>query len=66
MVDRVLSDRQINEFAERGYIVVPQVVPGNILAKAAQRIDKVAAADPPARTNAGPISTSSKPRTSRI
>jgi hypothetical protein len=41
MVDRVLSDTQINEFAERGYIVVPQVVPGNILDKAAQRIDKV-------------------------
>ena len=53
MVDRVLSDTQINEFAERGYIVVPQVVAGDILDKAAQRIDEVAAADPPAEDKRG-------------
>lgn len=53
MVDRVLSDAQINEFAERGYIVVPQVVPGDILENAARRIDKVAAADPPAEDERG-------------
>lgn len=46
-VERVLSDTQINEFAERGYTVVPQIVPGNILNKAARRIDEVVAADPP-------------------
>lgn len=44
----MLSDTQVNDFAERGYIVVPQVVPGDILDKAAQRIDEVTAADPPA------------------
>jgi len=53
MVDRVLSDTQINEFAERGYIVVPRVVPGDILDKAAQRIDDVTAADPPAEDKRG-------------
>jgi hypothetical protein len=45
---RVLSDMQINEFAERGQIVVSQVVPGDILDKAARRIDDFATADPPA------------------
>jgi Phytanoyl-CoA dioxygenase (PhyH) len=50
----VLSDAQIREFAERGYIVVPQVVPGDLLDEAAQRIDEVAAADPPAEDERGP------------
>ena len=53
MVGRVLSDTQINEFAERGYIVVPRAVPADILDKAAQRIDEVAAADPPAEGKRG-------------
>lgn len=53
MVDRVLSNTQIDEFAERGYIVVPQVVPGDILDKAAQRIEGVAATDPPAEDKRG-------------
>jgi hypothetical protein len=44
----VLSDAQISEFAERGYIMVPQVVPGDILDQAARRIDAAVAADPPA------------------
>lgn len=47
-VDRVLTDEQINEFAERGFFLVPQVVQGSALARAAQRIDEVAVADPPA------------------
>jgi hypothetical protein len=53
MVDRVLSDAQINEFAERGYIVVPQVVPGGILDGAGRRIEEVAAGDPPAEDKRG-------------
>ncbi|GLY85799.1 phytanoyl-CoA dioxygenase family protein [Actinoallomurus iriomotensis] len=50
----MLSDAQIKEFAERGHIVVPQVVPGDLLDEAAQRIDEVAAADPPAEDERGP------------
>lgn len=53
MVDRVLSHAQINEFAERGYVVVPQVVPRNIVDEATRRIDEVTAADPPADDKRG-------------
>jgi hypothetical protein len=49
----MLSDAQINEFAERGYIVVPQVVPGDLLDDASRRIDKVVAAGPPAADKRG-------------
>lgn len=49
----MLSDAQIDEFAERGYVVVPQVVPSDVLDKAARRIDEVAAADPPADDKRG-------------
>jgi hypothetical protein len=54
MVGRVLSDEQISEFAERGYIVVPQVVPADVLGRAVQRIDDLVAADPPAADTRGP------------
>ncbi|GLY77667.1 phytanoyl-CoA dioxygenase family protein [Actinoallomurus iriomotensis] len=50
----MLSDAQIKEFAERGYVLVPQVVPGDLLDEAARRIDEVAAADPPAEDERGP------------
>lgn len=50
----MLSDTQINKFVERGYVVIPQVVPGDVLDQAVQRIDKVAAADPPAEDKRGP------------
>jgi Phytanoyl-CoA dioxygenase (PhyH) len=49
----VLSDTRISEFAERGYIVVPHVVPGDILDKAARRIDDLTASDPPAAGKRG-------------
>lgn len=49
----MLSDAQIDEFAERGFIVVPQVVPPDVLATAARRIDAVVAADPPAGDKRG-------------
>ena len=50
----MLSDAQISEFAERGYIVVPQVVPADILDRAAERIDGLVDADPPAADTRGP------------
>jgi hypothetical protein len=43
----VLSDGQVNEFAERGFVLVPQVVQEDVLARAARRVDEVVAADPP-------------------
>jgi hypothetical protein len=43
----VLTDERINEFAERGFILIPGVVQGDVLSEAARRIDEVAAADPP-------------------
>ncbi|HEY6495944.1 MAG TPA: phytanoyl-CoA dioxygenase family protein [Trebonia sp.] len=49
----MLTDEQINEFTERGCIVVPQVVRGDVLERAAQRIDEVVAADPPAAGKRG-------------
>jgi hypothetical protein len=49
----VLADEQINEFAERGFILIPQVVAGDVLARAARRIDQVTAADPPAAGTRG-------------
>ena len=64
-VDRVLTDEQINEFAERGFVLVPQVVPGGMLARAAQRIDEVVAADPPAADKHGSHFTFLRRRLSR-
>jgi ectoine hydroxylase-related dioxygenase (phytanoyl-CoA dioxygenase family) len=43
----VLNDEQLDEFAERGYVVVPQVITGDVLARAAERIDRIVADDPP-------------------
>jgi hypothetical protein len=43
----VLSDEQVGEFAERGFILVPQAVQGELLARATERIDEVVSADPP-------------------
>lgn len=52
-VDGVLTDEQINEFAERGFIIVPQVVPADGLIRATGRIDELVAADPPPAGKAG-------------
>jgi hypothetical protein len=52
-VDHVLTDEQINEFAERGFLLIPQVVRGDALAQATRRIDAVVAADPPAADKRG-------------
>lgn len=43
----MLSDDQIREFADRGFLLVPQVVPPDVLASAGRRIDQIVAADPP-------------------
>jgi len=32
MVDRVLSDEQVEDFMSRGFVVVPQVVAGELVA----------------------------------
>jgi hypothetical protein len=53
MVNRVLSAEQINEFAERGFVLLPQVVQDDLLAPATGRIDEVTAADPPAADKRG-------------
>ena len=37
----------MNEFAERGFVLVPQVVQDDLLDQAARRIDEITAADPP-------------------
>jgi Phytanoyl-CoA dioxygenase (PhyH) len=49
----VLTDEQVNEFAERGFVLVPQVVQGDVLARAAQRIDEIVTADPPGADKRG-------------
>lgn len=49
----MLSDAQITEFAERGYLLVPGVVPGDVLGRATRRVDAVAAASPPAAGKRG-------------
>ncbi|HEY3686568.1 MAG TPA: phytanoyl-CoA dioxygenase family protein [Streptosporangiaceae bacterium] len=54
IVGPVLSDAQITEFAERGYVVVPQVVPHAFVEKANRRIDEVVAAEPPEAEKRGP------------
>ena len=46
-VDHVLTEEQISEFTERGFVVIPQVVHSDVLSGAARRIDEVFAADPP-------------------
>jgi hypothetical protein len=43
----VLSDEQLKEFGERGYLVVPEVVAPELVARASRRIDDLIASDPP-------------------
>lgn len=49
----MLSDEQFHEFAERGFLLIPQVVPADLLASAGRRIDQIVAADPPAPETRG-------------
>jgi ectoine hydroxylase-related dioxygenase (phytanoyl-CoA dioxygenase family) len=43
----VLDEGQIREFAERGYVVIPQVIPADLLAAASRTIDRIVEAKPP-------------------
>ena len=43
----MLSDEQLREFAEQGYVVIRGAVPADLVAAASQRIDEIVAADPP-------------------
>lgn len=43
----MLDEEQIREFAQRGYVVIPQVVPADLLAAAARTVDRIVAAKPP-------------------
>ncbi|WP_046585177.1 phytanoyl-CoA dioxygenase family protein [Streptomyces mangrovisoli] len=43
----MLSDEQLDEFAERGFVLVPHAVPDDVLGRAGRRLDEVVAADPP-------------------
>ncbi|WP_327287519.1 phytanoyl-CoA dioxygenase family protein [Streptomyces sp. NBC_01198] len=49
----MLSAGQVNEFAERGFVLVPQVVQGDLLHRAARRIDELVATEPPATGTTG-------------
>ena len=50
----MLSDEQVGEFAERGYLVIPGAVPTEVVERAVQRTDELLAADPPAVDKRGP------------
>jgi ectoine hydroxylase-related dioxygenase (phytanoyl-CoA dioxygenase family) len=53
-VQRKLTREQLLEFAERGYIVIPDVVPPDILAAANAALDAQLEANPVAEDHAGP------------
>jgi hypothetical protein len=44
----------VHEFAERGFVLVRQVVQEDLLDQAARQIDEVVAADPPPADKRGP------------
>ena len=48
-----LSDSQLREFGERGYVVVPNVIPPDALARTNDAIDRLLAEDPPAADTVG-------------
>jgi hypothetical protein len=50
----VLNREQVQEFVERGYVLVPQVVPEDRLAEASRAIDTLIAGDPPPPEHRGP------------
>jgi len=49
-----LNDEQVSEFAERGYIVIPGVVPADVLDRAFIRTDELVARNPPEADKRGP------------
>ncbi|WP_089157674.1 phytanoyl-CoA dioxygenase family protein [Micromonospora sp. NBS 11-29] len=53
-VQRKLTREQLLEFAERGFIVIPDVIPPDILAAANAAVDERLREHPPAEGHAGP------------
>lgn len=49
----VLSDEQLREFGERGFLVVPGAVAPELVAGASRRIDEMITAEPPAEGHIG-------------
>ncbi|NUR31166.1 MAG: phytanoyl-CoA dioxygenase [Catenulispora sp.] len=49
----MLSETQLEEFSERGFLIVPNVVAPEVVERAHQRIDELIAADPPAEGHVG-------------
>jgi Phytanoyl-CoA dioxygenase (PhyH) len=49
----VLTSQQAEEFANRGFVLIPQVVPGDRVNRANARVDELIAADPPADGSRG-------------
>jgi hypothetical protein len=49
----VLTDEQVRRFGEDGYLVVPGVVPEDLLVSVDQEIDGLVAADPPPAATVG-------------
>ncbi|MFI0793961.1 phytanoyl-CoA dioxygenase family protein [Micromonospora rubida] len=54
-VKRVLTREQLEEFAERGYIVIPDVVPPDLIAAANAAVDEQLRARPPAEGHVGVV-----------
>jgi hypothetical protein len=50
----MLNRGQLEEFAERGFLVLPQVVPGNVVAAASRAIDELVRLGPPDSGAQGP------------
>jgi hypothetical protein len=50
----VLDEEQLAEFAERGFVVVPQVIPPDLLRSATQAIERLIARRPPPAALRGP------------
>jgi hypothetical protein len=49
MVAVMLDREQVRTFARRGFVVVPQVIPQELLAQASRAIDELLAREPPPR-----------------
>ncbi|MEU7019391.1 hypothetical protein ABZ990_01855 [Streptomyces sp. NPDC046203] len=49
-----MSETHLDEFTERGFVVIPQAVPGELLDRANRRVDGLVAGQPPEAGKAGP------------
>ena len=52
---RVLNRGQVEEFAERGFLVLPGVVPREVVQAAARAIDQLIEREPPGAERAGTV-----------